>query len=941
MYYSNLDCFLNKKDEIENLIIEEKPDILMFTEILDKRKPEITEPELKINDYDCFHNTDKKSNSESMRGVVTYIKCSLNAKPFIKTDDIAFEECIWQSFVSANNERVLLGNIYRSPNSTTSNTEKLNELLKSPSLNPFDKIILTGDFNYPNLDWEGGWTGTKNETFMESIRDGFWTQHVDQPTRHRAGQKSNILDLILTKDPNDITSIDYCSPLGKSDHILLKVKTTIKKDKIKEEKNQRYDFNKGNYTEMKDYIKNINWSNMSNNINEDWIFIKDKVNRGMESFIPKVTVTNKKKRPIWMNNQIKKSVKKKYKLFKRFLESDNSWHYHEYIKVRNQVTKDTKKAKYEYEVKVAKESKLNPKMFWRYVNSKRKCKQNVTSLKNDEDILITDDKGKADLLNKYFSSVFTKEDLKNLPHMSEGEKSNEMFASDLIITEEAVRAKLSNLNPNKSPGPDKLYPRILKELCNELAKPLTYFFNLSIEKGELPEEWKLAEVTAVFKKGDKQNPGNYRPISLTCILCKVLESLVRDAIQSHMEDLNLYSTCQYGFRKNRSCTTQLLKVMDDFSNFTENGDTFDTVYLDFKKAFDTVPHERLLTKLKAYGVTGNLHAWIKSFLNNRSQYVKVGKEYSETVGVTSGIPQGSILGPILFLIFINDLPECINSICNIFADDTKIYDVSHKHEKIQEDLNSVLNWSNTWQLHFNMSKCKVIYYGNKNPKHDYYFHNDHDSHTIEKGTEEKDLGVTFDSSLKFDKHINNIVTKANQTLGIIKRNFQFMDKEIFLKLYKALIRPVLEYGQTVWYPHLKRQQLLLEKVQRRATKIVKSIAHLPYHERLVYLNLPSLKYRRKRGDMIQVYNILMKNKKVMTEVNSDSILKLSETHCTRGHNAKLYKDNVTTNCRKSSFSQRVTNTWNYLSTDTVNAPNINRFKNLLDKDLKHKMYLHK
>ena len=165
-----------------------------------------------------------------------------------------------------------------------------------------------------------------------------------------------------------------------------------------------------------------------------------------------------------------------------------------------------------------------------------------------------------------------------------------------------------------------------------------------------------------------------------------------------------------------------------------------------------------------------------------------------------------------------------------------------------------------------------------------------------------------------------------------------MDKEIFLKLYKALIRPILEYGQAVWYPHLKRQQLLLENVQRRATKIVKCISHLPYSERLVYLGLPSLNYRRIRGDMIQVYNILMKNKNGMSENNSDNILKLSETHCTRGHNAKLYKDTVMTTCRKFSFSQRVTNTWNHLSTDTVNAQNVNTFKNLLDKDLMNQKY---
>ena len=460
--------------------------------------------------------------------------------------------------------------------------------------------------------------------------------------------------------------------------------------------------------------------------------------------------------------------------------------------------------------------------------------------------------------------------------------------------------------------------------------PLTKLFNLSLESGVLPADWKLAEVVAIFKKGNKQQPSNYRPVSLTCILCKVLESFVRDAIQDHMEKLHLYSPCQHGFRKGKSCITQLLNVMNDFAHFTDNNIPFDTIYLDFQKAFDTVPHERLLMKLQAYGVTGELFEWVKSFLKERLQYVKVGGMKSSTCSVSSGIPQGSILGPILFLIFINDLPDCLKSVCHIFADDTKVYNSSNNDIILQNDIDELHKWSLKWQLHFNSSKCKCIHFGNGNPQNQYFFHNDHDSILIEKATEEKDLGVIFESNLKFDKHINSAVNKANQILGIIKRNFTFMDETIFLKLYKALVRPHLEYGQSVWYPHLKRQTQLIENVQRRATKLLKNIKNLSYKERLIHLNLPSLKYRRIRGDLIYVYNIF-KNESNCPE---NILLTLApKSHNTRGHPLKLFKKNVKNDSGKFSFSQRVTENWNNLSINTVKANNINKFKNLLDEEL--------
>ena len=937
IYYANLDTFSNKKEEIIDVINNESPDILAFTELLNKKCPSITKAELKLNGYDEFYkDEDKNDKMEKRRGVILYTKRSLNAKHFTGLDNLDFKEHIWCTFETNNKEKILIGVVYHSGSSTEENTQRLYEVMRSDTYKDYDRVFICGDFNYPTARWDGTWSNERDEAFHEAVRDGFFTQHVTQPTRYRDGQQSNVLDLVFSRDEGDINNIYYCSPLGKSDHVLLKIITTIPTAKVKTTTSKRYDWKNGDFVSLRKFIADIDWTVLKEmDVEGCWKFIKSKLQEGIDLFIPIKICTDKvKDKPPWMSHHVKKNVKKKYLLFKRFIDSDSSTDYKEYIKMRNDVTKLIKRSKILHEKKVASQSKKNPKSFWKHVNSFRKCRENVSALQREDGSLATSDQEKADMLIKFFSSVLTVEDMTNIPHIPPGENSNGEFVTKVNITEPQVKEKLKNLDPNKSPGPDKIYPRILKELNEELAGPLAVLFNKSLREGKLPSEWKLAEITAIFKKGNRMSSNNYRPVSLTCILCKVMESFIRDVVQHHMEHFNLYCKCQHGFRKGKSCTTQLLEVMDDFSKYIDNGQAFDVIYLDFKKAFDSVPHERLLVKLKSYGIDGELHDWIKDFLSERLQYVKVGASCSSTMKVTSGIPQGSILGPILFLIFINDLPECVQSISTIFADDTKAYNTCDKCEMIQEDINALQIWSHKWQLYFNCSKCKCLHFGKNNPCKEYFFHTDEGNAKIPQCSEEKDLGVIFDTSLKFDLHIDAMVSKANSMIGLIKRNFSFMNIDMFLHLYKALIRPHLEYGQLIWSPRFIRQSKKIENVQRRATKIVPCLMNLSYDERLRKLRLPTLKYRRLRGDMLNVYKILNDDKK-----GSSHLLPLHESnHSTRGHDKKLQKNRYKCNFRKFSFSLRVTNNWNSLSKTTTNAVDINQFKKLLDNELCNVMY---
>ena len=275
----------------------------------------------------------------------------------------------------------------------------------------------------------------------------------------------------------------------------------------------------------------------------------------------------------------------------------------------------------------------------------------------------------------------------------------------------------------------------------------------------------------------------------------------------------------------------------------ENGESIDIIYTDFAKAFDSVPHQRLLEKVRNFGITGNMHNWIKSFLSARKQRVCVEAELSSWACVKSGIPQGSVLGPTLFVIFINDMPDIVRSVRLLFADDTKIFrsiKTTSDNNILQEDLDAVINWSTRLQLPFNETKCKSLHIGKKNYCQTYKMN----GYTLEQVTEEKDLGIIIDNELKFHKHTAMAIKKANRILGLIKKSFVNLDTNSLPLLYKTLVRLHLEYGDIIWGPHYKEDQKAIEKVQERATKLIPSIQDLPYEERSRQLNLPSLMHRK-------------------------------------------------------------------------------------------------
>ena len=409
---------------------------------------------------------------------------------------------------------------------------------------------------------------------------------------------------------------------------------------------------------------------------------------------------------------------------------------------------------------------------------------------------------KAGTLNNFFRSNFTEGRLDDIPNDSESFLGE--YLDSIIITEQMVQEKIQEMKPGKSPGPDGLHPVFLKNVA-DISQPLSVLFQKSLIEGIVPSQWLKAFITAIHKKGAKNLFENYRPISITSIVCKLMESIIRDKVLDHMVSNNLLSKKQHGFVPLRNCMTNLLLCMEDWTEFIEDGHPIDIIYTDFAKAFDRVPHQRQLQKIKHLGIVGMTRKCIKAFLSERIQQVRVDQSFSSWIPVKSGIPQGSVMGPILFVIFINDMPDVVDSMCQLFADDAKLYrnvTSPEDNRKLQDDLDRIYEWSTLWQLPFNIDKCKSLHIGRKNKRYWYEMNGT----KLKQVTEEKDLGILIDDELKFHKQSASATKKANAILGLLKKSFSLLDKKTLPLLYKSLIRPHLEYGNVVWGPHYAEGQ---------------------------------------------------------------------------------------------------------------------------------------
>ena len=893
---------------------------------------EWTENSYVIDGYKIFTNFGK---CES-RGVSLYVKDDIKARQL--DYNVPSVESVFVEISINKNDKILCGVVYRSP--SLDNHESLITLMKLvASSDSYTRILIFGDFNYPEIDWENHLTNTDIThpayAFLEAIDDCLLTQHIDKATRHRQGQRSNCLDLIFTNDSCSVQKLHYKEPLGSSDHLSIEMEYTvnvIRQHNLASD-SKRYAYDRGDYKSLKNELKSVNWDKEFKDMtpNSMMSYLESKLNSAMDKFIPVYSTSKNlnKKQPLWMNRSILKSLKKKHNAYKRWITTRNGKDYERYRKHSNTIKSKVRSKIKEFEKNIATAIKTNSKKYWQYANSKLKTKSQVPDLKINETNYTTSEQEKVDILNDFFTSVFTKEDLSNLPNAPN--LNHTAVLTDVEITEEAILEVIKSLDTSKSPGPDNIHPRVLKETADVIAYPLHLIFKGSLNAGLLPDTWKIANVSPIFKKGNKHVRENYRPISLTSIVCRVMERIIKNAVVKHLEEHSLFSPDQFGFRSKRSCVLQLLHFFEDVTSMLDEGKYVDVIYFDFAKAFDSVPHQRLLVKIKSYGIDGKVLNWISSFLSNRQQRVVLNGYKSAWTNVLSGVPQGSVLGPLLFVLYINDLPKCLNK-CKVkmFADDLKLYSSNDGNKiEIQSDVSNIGKWSKQWQLPLNANKCHVLYLGNQTDTSTRYHLHDEKKNCeadISIAVDVTDLGVVVDDKLKFDKQVAERVKKANGILASIKRTIKFINKEVFLTLYKSLVRPLLETAGAIWSPNLIKQVKMLENVQRRATKLVQTIKDESYGNRLRALDLPSLEYRRKRGDMILTFKLL----NGFMDTDPSLLFELNQNK-TRGHKLKLFKKRCNLGIRKAFFTQRIVNDWNNLTTEVVNCSTVQQFERAYDK----------
>ena len=731
-------------------------------------------------------------------------------------------------------------------------------------------IVVAGDLNMPEIDW-GNFSSPKpvDQLFLDTFSNFGLEQLVNGPTH----SKGNILDLVLTDKSRlitDLNVIDANKPC-KSDHCAINFKLRAKVKRIKMVKREVFNFKRADWVSLNDSLREVNWEReLAGDISSAWATFKSILSSKVCDHVPKIKVGGRVQPP-WFDAETHQLCRKKERLHTDYKNTENpELQRKRYLKFSS-CRKDFKNLvskKLGESFEDDDDANLITKRFWSYVKATSNNTR-IPEMVHLNDVFKTDPIEQAQLFNSYFQEQFSEPSAYSIPiEFGQHDEWHIDFGPVRVL------GVLKNLNPSKALGPDKISGKVLKNCCHTLNVPLSILFRKSYSSGILPSEWKLANVVPVHKKGSKSDVQNYRPISLTSLVVKVMERIVRDELMNQCS--GLLDPRQHGFLPQKSCSTQLLQFCDSLSLSLNRNIRSDVIYFDFAKAFDSVNHDLILEKLKfSYGVDGKLLAFIKNYLTDRWQSVVVNGSVSTCLSVLSGVPQGSILGPSLFVLFINDITTGLSSGTNImlYADDTKIWREMVKDEDyyiIQRDIDYLLDWAMRNKMKFHPSKCKVLSVSNPTSYSSFfnilpcvqYFYTMGDT-ILDYTDSEKDLGIVMNSTLNFNDHANLLYSKANQKLGMLKRNCYFVSDTNRRKvLYLTLVRSIFEHCPSVWRPQSNAVIARLESLQKRALKWIRNDMGVSYsvddlyHLHCKQLNILPIRFRFNYHDLKTLHLIV-------------------------------------------------------------------------------------
>lgn len=928
IFHLNIHFLYSKLDEIKVLNSDQKFDILCFCEtFLDFSH---SNNEISLNDYEMY----RRDRGTHGGGLVIYVKNNYHCNR--RTDlESASIECIWLEIKQHHCKPLLLCYTYRPPSCNVSWLTEFSDSMEKCFSEQKECIIL-GDFNFDALKPVGS-----SRVWFDLMESLNFTQLVDKPTRVTLNS-STLIDHAFSNSPDNISSVSVpCYSL--SDHYPICITRSYQKSSERNPVHKYISFRKIENFNENDFITQLSlqpWSNINsfNNPSHAITFFNETFISVLNTHAPlKKKRVKKNHQPDWINDEILNAIKTRNQ-YHRLKDTTN------YKNWRNKVKNLIFNSKRDFFNKTVNSQIRNPKKLWAGMKEITGLKSNsaTSHILNDDGELIKDPYITANKFNDHFCSIHrTATDgiesvsdihFNRIKHQNQGKLKNQHFNIP-FITCDFVYKQLVHLDASKSTGSDNLSPRYLKIAAPVIAPVLTQIFNLSISNSVFPNSFKTARVIPIHKKGQKSDHSNYRPISILPIVSLILERHVNIHLKDYLESNSLLYQRQSGFRQNHSCQTALLKIMDDWLDALNNNKISGSLFLDFSKAFDLVDHKILIQKLKLYNID---ESWFSSYLSNRFQQTHYSGAISNKREVISGVPQGSVLGPTLFLIYVNDLPLSLTeTTADIFADDTKIGTSSHSLDiltnALSTDLLNVQSWCNSNNMSLNISKTKLMYISSlrKQP----VITNDKsaiilDGNNITHSSVEKLLGINICNTLCWDKQIKQILKTCNSYLFLLSRICIFLSLSNRQLFYNTYILPHLDYCCIIWGNCNQSLEDKIVKFQKRAARLILDITDFNTSSEFLFSELKwqSFPERVTYQKAIMMYKII---NKICPDYLLNHITLTSEisTRHTRSHDTyQLYVPKPNCELFRRSFMYSGAVIWNNLPVHVKNAPSVSCFK---------------